>query len=115
MVRGLAIAVTAVDPINQCADTTRMPRGLPITVPMRFQALVKPLSSNVFIGLPWPINKAGIRCVLVSFMLRASLSIGKTVDLSSQECPAVIHDGLSCNRALMLVYHRSTWLSTWVP
>ena len=33
---------------------------------MRRQERVKPLNSSVFMGLPWPMNSAGIRDMTVS-------------------------------------------------
>ena len=39
-VRGRAIAVTAVAPMNQCAETTRMPRGRPRARPSARHARV---------------------------------------------------------------------------
>src|ERR1041385_2617045 len=60
MVLGRAIAVTAVAPMNQCAEITRKARGFGSCKPIERHASVKPFTSNVFIGLPWPINKAGI-------------------------------------------------------
>src|SRR5690242_16172049 len=61
MVRGFSIAVTAVAPKNQCAETTRIARGRGSCRPKSRHACVKPFCSSVFIGLPWPMNNAGIR------------------------------------------------------
>jgi hypothetical protein len=55
------MAVTAVAPMNQCAETTSTGRGRGSRSPMRRHAAVKPLRSSVFIGLPWPMKNAGIR------------------------------------------------------
>ena len=52
MVRGLAIAVTAVALMYQCADTTRMARGLGVAAPKARQAWVYRFCSRAFIGFP---------------------------------------------------------------
>lgn len=67
MVRGLAIAVTAVAPMYQCADTTRSARGFGSLVPMSRHAFVYRFDSSVFIGLPWPMNSTGMRVTAWSF------------------------------------------------
>ena len=59
----LDIAVTAVAPMYQCADTVRMARGRGSSVPSARQARVKPFSSSAFIGLPWPMKSAGMRVI----------------------------------------------------
>src|SRR5690348_15697691 len=61
MVRGLDIAVTAVALMYQCAETTRIARGRGTAAPNARHAAVYRLCSSVFIGLPWPMNAAGIR------------------------------------------------------
>src|SRR5436190_9732258 len=63
MVRGRSIAVTAVAPMNQCAETTSNARGFGSFAPISRHALVKRLVSRVFIGLPCPIKSAGIRAI----------------------------------------------------
>ncbi len=55
------MAVTAVAPKYQWAETTSSARGRGSVRPSDFQASVKPFRSSVFIGLPWPMNSAGIR------------------------------------------------------
>src|ERR1017187_1342011 len=60
MVRGLTMAVTAVKSVYQCAEMQRTARGRGNKRPTDCQALVKRLSSRAFIGLPWPMNRAGI-------------------------------------------------------
>ena len=60
MVRGFGIAVTAVALIHQCAEITRMARGRGTDAPRLRQARVYRLISRAFIGLPWPMNAAGI-------------------------------------------------------
>src|SRR5215213_3132489 len=52
IVRGCGIAVTAVALMYQCADTTRMARGLGTERPNARQAVVYRLVSSAFIGLP---------------------------------------------------------------
>src|SRR5689334_16618324 len=60
MVRGRPIAVTAVTFTYQCADTTRIARGLGRLAPRLAHALEKRFRSSAFIGLPCPRNTAGI-------------------------------------------------------
>src|SRR6478735_3517782 len=60
MVRGRVIAVTAVALMYQCALITRMARGRGTDWPKERQLDVYRLSSNAFIGLPCPMNAAGI-------------------------------------------------------
>src|SRR6185437_15457035 len=60
MVRGRGIAVTAVALIYQCADTTRIARGRGTDSPKARHADVYRLVSNAFMGLPCPMNAAGI-------------------------------------------------------
>jgi hypothetical protein len=60
MVRGRGIAVTAVALMYQCAETTRMARGFGTAAPNARQASVYRLVSRAFIGLPCPMNAAGI-------------------------------------------------------
>src|SRR5678810_1113075 len=60
MVRGRDIAVTAVTFTYQCADTTRIARGLGTLAPKSAHALEKRFRSRAFIGLPCPRNTAGI-------------------------------------------------------
>src|ERR1700761_4643446 len=55
------MAVTAVAPMYQWAETTSTARGRARLCPLRRQARVKPFSSSVFIGLTWPMNRAGVR------------------------------------------------------
>ena len=64
MVRGRGMAVTAVALMYQCADTTRIARGRGAARPKACQAWVYRLVSSAFIGLPWPMNTAGIRSAL---------------------------------------------------
>jgi hypothetical protein len=52
--------VTAVAPMNQCAEMTSSARGRGNWLPNSRHPLVKPFSSSVFIGLPWPMKTAGI-------------------------------------------------------
>src|SRR3954451_6093813 len=54
------MAVTAVAPKYQCAEMTRIARGLGTCWAMSRHASVKPLRSRVFMGLPWPMKNAGI-------------------------------------------------------
>src|SRR4051812_26111490 len=61
MVRGFAIAVTAVALMYQCAEMTRMARGRGTAAPNARHAAVYRLSSSAFIGFPWPRNAAGMR------------------------------------------------------
>src|SRR6476646_1502423 len=58
--------VTAVAPKYQCAETTRIARGRGSLRPRSRQAMVKPLRSSVFIGLPWPMNNAGMRPLVIA-------------------------------------------------
>ena len=60
MVRGRGMAVTAVALMYQCADTTRIARGRGTARPKACQAWVYRLVSSAFIGLPCPMNAAGI-------------------------------------------------------
>src|SRR4029079_9541100 len=58
---GRGIAVTAVYPTYQCADTTKMALGRGTEAPNARQAVVNRFVARAFIGLPWPRNAAGIR------------------------------------------------------
>src|ERR1700744_6151214 len=66
MVRGLGIAVTAVAPKYQWAEMARIALGRGNLRPKARQASVKPLRSSVFIGLPWPMKRAGILAMFAS-------------------------------------------------
>src|SRR5688572_859594 len=66
MVRGRCIAVTAVAPMNQWAETTRMPRGRGRLRPSLRHIRVYALLSSVFIGLPCPMNSEGIVAIFAS-------------------------------------------------
>src|ERR1700731_1191455 len=72
MVRGAGIAVTAVDPMYQCAETTRIARGLGTDAPNAAQDAVYRLSSSAFMGLPWPRKTAGIGESGIPVMLAAA-------------------------------------------
>ena len=63
MVRGRGMAVTAVALMYQCALTTRMARGRGTASPNARHAAVYLFTSSAFIGLPWPMNAAGIVAV----------------------------------------------------
>ncbi len=73
MVRGLAIAVTAVALTYQCAETIRIARGRGTEAPNDRHASVKRLRSSAFIGLPWPRKAAGM-ATLRFIRLRAQAS-----------------------------------------
>jgi uncharacterized protein len=59
IVRGRAVAVTAVPGWHQCAETTRIARGRGTERPIALQASVYRLVSIAFMGLPWPKKIAG--------------------------------------------------------
>src|SRR5437868_3555774 len=59
MVFGADIAVTAEALMYQCAETTRIARGLGTSAPNVRQASVYRLWSSAFIGVPWPKNAVG--------------------------------------------------------
>lgn len=62
MVTGLLAADTCTSrSVSQCADTTRMARGSPMSLPHWRSERVKALSWIAFIGLPWPTKIAGAR------------------------------------------------------
>src|SRR3954451_1316053 len=63
MVRGSSIAVTAVAPKYQWAETTSSARGRGSCRPNARHASVYPFLSSGFIGLPWPMKRAGIRSI----------------------------------------------------
>jgi hypothetical protein len=67
MVRGRGIAVTAVTPTYQCAETTSNARGRGSCSPSARHAPVKPFTSSMLIGLPWPMNKAGIDVMVIQY------------------------------------------------
>ena len=67
MTLGFAIEVTAEAFMNQCAETATIARGFGIDDANSDQALVKRFVSIVFIGLPWPINTAGIFAIRILF------------------------------------------------
>src|SRR5690606_28880550 len=60
MVRGRAMAVTAVTFPYQCAETTRMALGRGMVRPSFAQAFEKRFCSTAFIGLPCPKKTAGV-------------------------------------------------------
>jgi hypothetical protein len=60
MTRGFCIAVTALPLMNQCAEIASTARGGGSVRPSSRHVAVKRLFSNVFMGLPWPMNAAGI-------------------------------------------------------
>jgi hypothetical protein len=70
MTLGFAIEVTAEAFMNQCAETATIARGFGIDAANSDQAFVKRFVSNVFIGLPWPINTAGIFAIRILFLPR---------------------------------------------
>ncbi len=59
MVRGAAIAATAVPGRYQCADTDSTARGRGRRRPSAAQARLQSLSNRVFIGLPCPRKIVG--------------------------------------------------------
>ena len=61
IVFGLAIVVTLVVLVSQCADIDNIACGLGSCLPSFLQLLLNSLSSMAFIGLPWPINITGMR------------------------------------------------------
>src|SRR5436190_4629440 len=63
MTRGWRMAVTALPFTYQCAETARTARGLPRDFPRSRHADVCRLVSRVFIGLPCPMNAAGMSVV----------------------------------------------------
>src|SRR5690242_624325 len=65
MVRGRAIAVTAVTVVYQCAETTRMARGLGTPAPNDCHAFEYRFVSSAFIGLPCPRKAAGMSGAVV--------------------------------------------------
>src|ERR1044072_3201653 len=69
IVLGLGIAVTAVAPKYQCAEMERIARGRGRCRPKARHASVKPFDSSVFIGLPWPMKRAGIDAIDLSLWL----------------------------------------------
>src|SRR5206468_5775182 len=62
--RGFGIAVTAVPLMSQCAEMQRIARGRGNDCPKLRHAAVKRLSSRVFIGLPCPMNAAGMGALM---------------------------------------------------
>src|SRR5579863_3114909 len=72
MVRGAAIAVTAVAGTYQWAESESTARGRGREAPSAAQARVQEFSVSAFSGLPWPTNSAG-RAVLISGPLRQQL------------------------------------------
>src|ERR1041385_1017179 len=64
MVWGFSIAVTFVPLlVSQWAEIDKTALGLRNCLPISFQVLVNELSRIAFIGLPWPTNIMGKRCV----------------------------------------------------
>jgi hypothetical protein len=68
MVRGRGMAVTAVALMYQCADTTRIARGRGTARPKACQAWVYRFVSTAFIGLPCPMNAAGISSAVTAIL-----------------------------------------------
>jgi hypothetical protein len=62
MVRGASMTVTAEPFVHQWAEMETMAFGLGSVAANSIHARVKRLSSRVFMGLPWPMNAAGMRC-----------------------------------------------------
>ena len=60
MVRGFPIAVTRVEPIHQWADIARTADGCGHDAANADHAAVCRLISSAFMGLPWPMNAAGM-------------------------------------------------------
>ena len=85
MVRGRAMAVAAVAPMNQCAEITSSARGCGSVCPSRRHALVKSLSSSVFIGLPWPMNSAGILSLVIGALPPGAAMANRP---PSRRCPS---------------------------
>src|SRR5215813_5313966 len=61
MVRGRSLPVTREPGTYQWADIETIARGRGRASPSFSQALLYALRSSAFIGLPWPMNSAGIR------------------------------------------------------
>ena len=77
MTLGFSIEVTAEAFINQCAETAMIARGFGIDVANSDHALVNRFVSSVFIGLPCPINTAGIVAIRILFRSEINLPAGK--------------------------------------
>ena len=77
MVLGLFMAVTNVPSTYQCAEIASTALGRRRDAPMRFHSVANSVSSIAFIGLPCPMNKAGMRSnEFISLSLRASSARG---------------------------------------
>src|SRR3954471_11771714 len=81
MVRGRGIAVIAVALMYQCAEITRIARGRGTDAPKARHASVYRLRSRVFIGLPWPMNAAGMVEALMFVILRSDPPRGAALDV----------------------------------
>src|SRR3974377_23306 len=61
MVGGTAFAVTKLPRVYQWADSERIARGRGSAAPSARHAAVAALLASAFVGLPWPMNTAGMR------------------------------------------------------
>ena len=75
MVRGLAMAVTAVMLTYQWAEIDRMALASPSEAPNSAQAAVQRLVSRAFMGLPWPRKAAGAMVMMRSSPARQVLGV----------------------------------------
>src|SRR6266436_6712336 len=73
MVRGFAMAVTAVAATYQWAEIESTARGRGREAPSAFQARVQEFTRTAFRGLPCPRNSAGRRALMRSCALREQL------------------------------------------
>src|SRR3954452_23192325 len=93
MVRGRGIAVIAVALMYQCAEITRIARGRGTDPPKARHASVYRLRSRVFIGLPWPMNAAGMVEALMVAILRSDPGpggrVGSSASPSGRHSPVV--------------------------
>src|SRR5664280_2349186 len=60
MVSGCSIAVTRVPSVSQCAEMQSTALGLGSDRATAAHARLNSVFSMAFIGLPWPMNRAGI-------------------------------------------------------
>ncbi len=72
MVRGLAMAVTAVTDVSQCAEMARMALGLAKPAANLAHMRLVSLSWMATMGLPWPTKAAGMAWALVMDLYSAA-------------------------------------------
>src|ERR1039458_7547333 len=83
MVSGCSIAVTRVPSVSQCAETQSTALGLGSDRATAAHARLNSLSSMAFIGLPCPMNRAGIVVSVSGAAARVRMMESVAIEFSS--------------------------------